>query len=294
MTIKKTEPKRPAKLADSPFGENTVLTITIPAGDHKKAYSKALARAASLVTLPGFRKGKAPTKLVEESVGPSKLLEHALELLLPEAYDKVVKEAKVLPLVQPKVEAKELPVDGNWVLEATTAVAPQVTLGDWQSIIKDAAKTFVKEHKGHKHEEGHDEKQERLSRLFGALIAKLKIKIPPMLFEAEVDRQIGEFAKHLASHKIDLETFLKNSGKTVEDLRMEYATNSLTSLQLEFILHALTLELKPEVTKKEIETLLGDITKYPESSKERLEAEAKSVLIRKKTVESLEKIADAA
>lgn len=286
MPKKKTD----AKHDESPFGENTVLTITIPKNTHQQQYQKVLAASAAQVNLPGFRKGKAPLRLVEDAVGKQKLIERTLEALLPKAYEKAVQDAGITPVVAPKIEAQKVEMEDDWVLTASTAVAPVIDAKDWENIVKKAAKDFDSQEKkkNASEETAEQKKNRRLSAIYGALITTLGPKIPPLLFEHEVEHQIEDFVRHLASHRIELSEYLNRSGKTIEDIKSEYAVNALAKLQLESVLVAITKLLDPVVEKREIDELLGDTKRYSAQALTRLTQEATAVLQRKKVLASIE------
>jgi FKBP-type peptidyl-prolyl cis-trans isomerase (trigger factor) len=293
--------KTPTPATDArttPIGENTVLTLTIPKALHKPKYQDTLKKVASRMTVPGFRKGKAPLDLVESQMNPTAILNDVLEALIPDIYSDAVKKAKITPLVYPQVKIVSVEPDADWTVEAHTAVAPTITLGDWEKLVKKAGEEYRKEAKEHEkthdadHPHEHDHDQELLSKIFGTLIEAINPKIPPLLLEQEVKHQIEDFAKQLASHKMELESYLKVTGKTVDTLQQDYTLSSLANLQVEFILRDITDLIKPEVTKQDINELIGkEADKYSKENLLRIQDEARSVILRRKTVEKLKQMA---
>lgn len=286
----------------SPLGENTKLTIVVPKATHQAAYQKVLNRLAQRAQLQGFRKGKAPHSLVEQTIGPGKIIEQALEDIVPALYADAVKAAGISPLVQPKIEATKLDKNEDFELVAQTAVAPIIKLGAYQDVIKKAGKEFPKEHeKMHAqavadgatpHEHSTDDlKKEKMSYILQQLIAAISPKIAPLLLEHELNHQLEQFLSHLATHRIELEQYLKHSGKTIEDIRQEYSASALASLQVEFILQAITADMDPAIDQSEVEKLLGDTAKMSQKAKDRLTQEALLVLKRRKVVEKIEELA---
>ena len=281
----KSDEKKPETVA-SPIGENTVVTITVTKEAHEKEYQKVLASYAAATTLPGFRKGKAPKKLVEENVGSIKLIEYVLERLVPDLYTAKINELKLTPLVSPQVQAKSIEPGQDWVIEASTAIAPEVKLGDWKKIIKDAAKNLPKKDTPEQKDEELATKQ--LSYVFGALIQAINPKIAPLLLENETRKQLEDFARHLASHRIELDTYLTQIGKDLNALQQEYMANALATLQLEFVLLELTKELAIEPTPEEIEAFAGEsLSKMDKKFQDQMRDEARAFVARKKTVEAI-------
>lgn len=99
----------------------------------KEAQEKALKKLAQKVTIKGFRQGKAPIELAKERINPSELINQAINEALPELYNSALREHKLVPYTQPKVNVTELYDDGfTAVFEVTTA--PEVTLGQYKDI----------------------------------------------------------------------------------------------------------------------------------------------------------------
>ena len=88
----------------------------------KEAQEKALKKLAQKVTIKGFRQGKAPIELAKERINPSELINQAINEALPELYNSALREHKLVPYTQPKVNVTELNDDGfTAVFEVTTA-----------------------------------------------------------------------------------------------------------------------------------------------------------------------------
>ena len=99
----------------------------------KEAQEKALKKLAQKVTIKGFRQGKAPIEFAKERINPSELINQAINEALPELYNSALREHKLVPYTQPKVNVTELNDDGfTAVFEVTTA--PEVTLGQYKDI----------------------------------------------------------------------------------------------------------------------------------------------------------------
>src|SRR3972149_11487068 len=84
------------------------LTITIPAVDVKKTWEEVMLEVAKNAEVQGFRKGKAPRKLVEEKIDKEKIREEVLKKLLPIAYAEAIKTQGVKPIINPKIHVEKL------------------------------------------------------------------------------------------------------------------------------------------------------------------------------------------
>ena len=107
------------------------LTIEMEPAEVEESLEKSYYRLVRKANIPGFRRGKAPREILERYIGKESLLEDALKNLLPEAYEKAIKEQKIEAIAQPHIEiAQTDPV----VFKATVPLPPKVELGDYHHI----------------------------------------------------------------------------------------------------------------------------------------------------------------
>ena len=95
------------------------------------AMAKAVNRISQQVRIPGFRPGKAPRNVVERHVGSGAILQEALDKLLPDVYQEAIEAEAIRVIDQPEIE---LTSTEPLVVRATVPVAPEIDLGDYQSI----------------------------------------------------------------------------------------------------------------------------------------------------------------
>lgn len=110
------------------------LTIEIPADVFAEAIQKAYLNEAKHFNVPGFRKGKAPRKVIQNMYGEGVFYEAAFEIAYPDAYEAAVKEHDLEPVDRPDVEILEIGPDQNIVFTATVPVQPEVVLGAYKGI----------------------------------------------------------------------------------------------------------------------------------------------------------------
>ncbi len=117
------------------------LDITVEKEVFTKAVDEAFAKNVADITVPGFRKGKAPRKIIEQRFGKGVFYEDAINATYPEAYDAAVKEAGIEAVAQGEVELVDVNDDG-YTFKAKVPVRPEVTLGEYKGIevTKKAAK----------------------------------------------------------------------------------------------------------------------------------------------------------
>jgi len=107
------------------------LIIEVEHNELEKSREEAYHRLVGKVSIPGFRKGKAPRAVLEQHVGKESLLEEALEQLMPQLYQEAVKSQGLEPIAKPQIEITQTePV----VFQAIVPLKPTVELGDYHDI----------------------------------------------------------------------------------------------------------------------------------------------------------------
>src|SRR3981081_3505841 len=94
-----------------------------------RAVDDAFRRLAGRVDVPGFRRGKAPRSMVERMIGRDRIVEEALDRLVPEVVSEAMEQEKVEPYTRPRVESIEF---DPLRLTAIIGLAPTVELGDYK------------------------------------------------------------------------------------------------------------------------------------------------------------------
>jgi trigger factor len=107
------------------------ITIEMEPAEMEHGMEDGYRHLVTKANIPGFRKGKAPRAVVERHLGKARLLEEAIDHLIPEAYEKAIKEQAIEPYTQPHVEITQA---DPLIFKAVVPLAPTVELGDYQSI----------------------------------------------------------------------------------------------------------------------------------------------------------------
>ena len=117
-------------------GDNheVVLTIEVPTEEWSKAIAAAVKRIANQVNIHGFRRGKAPRRIVEREVGLAAILDEAYEKLGPKAFNDAMDEEKLELATYPKFERVTVEEDKPLVFKAIVTPKPEVKLGEYKGL----------------------------------------------------------------------------------------------------------------------------------------------------------------
>ena len=110
------------------------LTIEVPAEDFEKAVQRVYLRQKKNITLPGFRKGKAPRNLIEKMYGEGIFFEDAANDILPGAYSDGAKESGLDIVSTPEIEVTQIGKGKDFIFTAEVAVKPDVELGQYKGV----------------------------------------------------------------------------------------------------------------------------------------------------------------
>ena len=119
------------------------LTITVPAEQFDAAMQKAYLKIRGSVNVPGFRKGKAPRKMIENLYGEGVFYDDAFDICFNEAYRNALTETGLEVVDRPEVDVKEIGSGKDLVAEVEVFVRPDVTLGEYKNLTVEVEKQTV-------------------------------------------------------------------------------------------------------------------------------------------------------
>ncbi len=151
MKVEKTDKKNEVK-----------LSFTIEASKFEEAIQKVYVKSAKYFNIPGFRKGKAPYKIVEKQYGAQIFYEDAFNEIAGEVYEKELTDAKIEAVSRPEIDIIQMEKGKDLIFTAVVQTKPEVTLGKYKGIELKKVEYNVEE-KDIDHEIGH--MQERNARL---------------------------------------------------------------------------------------------------------------------------------
>ena len=111
-----------------------VLTIEVPAEKFVEAIEQAYMKQKSRIALPGFRKGKAPRKMIQKMYGAAVFFEEAANIILRNTYDDAAKESGETIVSRPQMDIPQMQEGKPFIYTATVALKPEVTLGQYKGV----------------------------------------------------------------------------------------------------------------------------------------------------------------
>jgi FKBP-type peptidyl-prolyl cis-trans isomerase (trigger factor) len=233
--------------------EDGTIQLSIPLAwtEVQKTRDEVVKQAVAGAELPGFRKGKAPKELVEKSLDEMKVNDEILKKLLPQAYMMAVQEHGIKPIINPKIQVGKMEDGKDWDFTALTVEMPEVNLGTYKNDVKSVtAKSKIAV-------PGKESQEVNFDEVMAAMVKAVSVKIPSLLIEQEVDRQLSNMLDEIKRLGLNLDQYLASTGKTVETLREEYSKKAEHEIKTEFALQKIADTEKIAVEEKEIEEAIS-------------------------------------
>lgn len=257
------------------------------------------------VEIPGFRKGLAPRSLTEPKLDEAAVRGQIINHLIPQAYDQAVKESLVKPIILPKIEVLSFEAGADLVFSATTAEAPEISLGNYKEKLS-TLNSLPRRQAGQlstsktilgpdgqplsKPDEEKDAEAEKINQIFEILLETSTIDVPELLVEDELNRMLGRLLEQVNRLGISLDQYLQSVGKTVESLKGEYRQMAEKNIKLEFLLLNVARQEEIKVEESEISATI-EATPDQKSRQDLAKAENRvyleSILLKNKVVQKL-------
>ncbi len=110
------------------------LTIEVPAEEFEKAIEKAYQKNKGKMSVPGFRKGKVPRKMIEKMYGTGIFYEDAANIIIPEAYANEIENCELEIVSQPSIDVVQIESGKPFIFTAEVATKPEVELGEYKGV----------------------------------------------------------------------------------------------------------------------------------------------------------------
>jgi len=271
------------------------LSFAIPWEKVKKTYDEVLTQLIKEAKIEGFRKGKAPQKIVEKSIDKGKLYGEVINQLLPLSYAQAVSQHQLKPAVAPQIKILAAEENKPWQFEAMSCELPEVKLGDYQKIVRGALaanKIWTPNQGSPTKNKAKSEltDTQKINLIAKALISEISVDLPDMLINSEKDRQLSQLLDQTQKLGITIDQYAQSTGKSVEQVKKDYHQSAENSLKLELILQSIADDKKFTVNDKDIDQMIaasGDEKIKTELNKPSQRAYIASVLKKRQAIDYL-------
>lgn len=247
------------------------ISVSIPWTEIKTAQDKAIEEVNKGMEIKGFRKGKAPKKIVLENINPQKLLELTLNLVIPAYYNKAITKFGLKPIISPKIELVSSKENEDWVVKFVSCEVPDINLKNYKDdlkkeravgkIWKPGEKIAPKDAK-----QETEDKEQKLQKTIEWLLNYVNVEIGDLLLEQEVNHKLAQLLDQTQKLGLTVDQYLLSTGKTLQSLKNEYRSSAEKNIAFEFILQKIGEKENIQVTSQEIDKVIAD-TKNEEERK---------------------------
>ena len=234
------------------------ITFSLPQEAVKKTREAVVADLAKDVEVPGFRKGKAPVAKAEGQIPLETIIQKVVGRLLPQALGEAITQNKLKLAIYPHIHVLKADAEEPWQVVAETCELPSISLGNYKEVVRGAvkAKQIWTPEKGEKEKEKELSKEEKQQEVIKVLLSSIKINIPKILIEEEVNGRLTNLLDRIEKLGLSLEGYLASLGKTPDNLRGEYTKQAEETIALDLILDKIGEEEGLKITEGQIDEVI--------------------------------------
>jgi FKBP-type peptidyl-prolyl cis-trans isomerase (trigger factor) len=225
----------------------------------------------------------APVEKATEKIPQQTIIEKTLGRILPQAFADSINQHKIKPAIYPKFEIIKSEPETDWQIRAVTCEFPEIDLRDYKNEIAGSLKATKiwkpsegKTDESHSTEASQEEKEQMVIK---TLLEKIKVDIPKILIEEEVNNRLANLLARIEKLGLSLETYLASIGKTPETLRAEYEIQSKNTITLDLILEKVTETENIKIEDKQVEETIKAYQADPKTYEKINTPEQKKVIV---------------
>ena len=110
------------------------LSVSVPFEEMKPAFDKAYKRIAEQVNIPGFRKGKVPSRVIDQRFGRGVVIEEALNAALPDFYEQAMLEHNLVPVGRPNIDVTEIADESHIDFTVEVEIRPEFEIPSFDTL----------------------------------------------------------------------------------------------------------------------------------------------------------------
>lgn len=266
------------KITQSKPHKNTIkVEAVLDEGEVLAEKEHAVDVLISTVTVKGFRQGKAPRSIAADHIDPDKLSNHILNHLLNHLVSKLITENKLQLLGRPVLENIDSEEKQGWTIKLSLPLYPTFSVEGYKELLPKSPKS-----KTSKEGKTTFEKEEKIEKIYQALLGGIKMDIPHSVIEEETNYSLERLSEQAKTLNLTLEEYLKAVKKNLEEIKNEYRLKAEEAIKLDLILLEIAKKEKISTTNEEVEEV-AKLSGLPVNQHDRL----KSIVDRRKTIEHL-------
>lgn len=268
-----------------------VIDVTLPWSDIQKEYKVAFANLQKVLQVEGFRKGKVPESIAQKHLSKESVYQEVVRTLIPKIYDDVLKKENLKPIVQPKVELVSAKENENWKIKISLAEKPLVDISKYKEAVTKAKGEAKKADiwvpgKGVKPNEVDEKeqqriKQETLNKILGNLLDSVKIEIPDLIVEEELNLRLTKLLDDIQKIGLTADAYLKSKNTSMEQMKAGFRKEIEDTYKLEFILNEIADKEGIKVENTDLEKLFTAINDEKEKAAARQNSYFYASILRK-------------
>lgn len=277
--------------------KNTVqLIVDVPKGDVKKEEGEAFLRLQQKLTVEGFRPGKAPKDIAEKHIHKEDLYQELAQKMISRIYTEILSKENLKPIVSPKVDLVKAKEGEDWQIKITLAEKPNIVLGDYKKVIKDAkakiskANIWVpgKESASAKAPADKEDKNKLLNEVLTALLKETKLEISDMVINEEINHRLSHLLDEIQKIGLTTENYLKSKNLTMDSLKAQFRKETEDTYKLEFVLAEIADKENLKVEQADLDKLFVNIKNEKERNSAKQNSYYYATILRKqKTLDYL-------
>lgn len=250
--------------------KNTIeITVSVPWSKIQEFAEKAFIELQKDLSVEGFRKGKVPKSIAKKHLDEKDIYNKALQQIIPEIYEDIVKKENVKPIINPKVKLTKSQKDEDWEIVLTTAEAPDIDLSNYKTIIEkvksdEKAQGIWTPGKEETKEQEEEKRGKKLNAIIKALLDGIKVEVSELIVEDEVNRRLAQLVDDTRKVGLTLDNYLKTKNTSIEKVKEQYTQEVVETYKFEYILQKIADTEHISVEQKDIDAFIEQISDQKE------------------------------
>lgn len=269
-------------------------TVVVPKEEISKRFEHALEHEAKNTDVPGFRKGSAPIDIARQTIAKEKVYDHLIHELFSDIYKQILEQDKIQPALSPQADLKKAEEGADWEVSLKIALQPEIKLGDYKKIIKDAQAELKKDDiwvpgkddaKTPDLEAQTNAKREKLlQKVLDGIVKNTDIELSSVIRDYEIQRRQTQLLDDVRRVGLTVDAYLQSKNTTQDELKKHFNDDVEATYKLEYALSEIADKEGITVEPDEVNKLFEHIKDEKEKSEAKKNSYVYVSMIRKQKV----------